>query len=163
MSSNKVIIIGVASTLLIIVSGIALVSKSGPQELAVSQTVQAQISETSHHWGDIPINNGNVKKTFEIKNDNQGILELANVSTSCMCTTAQVKINDQTSPFFGMHANSSWIGEVPAGGTAEILVEFDPAFHGPNSVGQVTRQVTLETNDQNNPKITFDLTGNVIK
>jgi len=163
MSSNKIIIAGITLTLLVIVGGIALVSKSGPQELTVSQTVQAQISATSHDWGDIPINNGNVVKTFAIKNDSQATLELANLSTSCMCTTAQVKINDQTSPFFGMHSNSSWRGQVPAGGTAEILVEFDPAFHGPNSVGQVTRQVTLETNDQNHPKITFNLTANVIK
>ncbi len=163
MSSNKVIIIGIGLTLLVIVGGIALVSKSGPQELAVSQAVKVQISETSHDWGDIPINNGNVKKTFEIKNDSQGILELANVSTSCMCTTAQVKINDQVSPFFGMHSNSSWRGQVPAGGTAEVLIEFDPAFHGPNGVGQITRQISLETNDQTNPKITLNLTGNVIK
>jgi len=163
MSSNKTIIIGIALTLAVIIGGIALVSKSGPQELTASQTVQAQISETSHDWGDIPINNGNVKKTFAIKNDSQGTLELANVSTSCMCTTAQIKINDKVSPFFGMHSNSTWRGQVPAGATAEVIVEFDPAFHGPNGVGQVTRQVSLETNDQNHPKITLNVAGNVIK
>jgi len=80
-----------------------------------------------------------------------------------MCTNAKVVIGDDQSPFFGMHSNSSWQGLVPAGESAQILVEFDPAFHGPNGFGPITRQVILETNDQSNPKITLNLTANVTK
>lgn len=163
MSSNKIIIGIIAATLLIIVGGIALVSRSGPQQLTVSESVHLEVQETSYDWGEIPINNGNVNKTFEIKNNSQGVLELANVSTSCMCTTAQVIINDQKSPFFGMHPNSSWLGKVAAGESAQVFIEFDPAFHGPSGIGQASRQVSLDTNDPDNPKITFNLIGNVIK
>lgn len=163
MSSNKIIIAIITFTILIVFGGVFYLSKSGPQQLAVSEAVSYKLPQTSHDWGEIPINNGNVTKTFEIKNPGPATLELANVSTSCMCTTAQIMVNDQSSPFFGMHSNSSWIGQVPPGQSAQVLIEFDPLFHGPNGVGQVTRQVTLETNDQNNPKITFNLSGNVIK
>jgi hypothetical protein len=162
MSGNKLIIGSILVTLAVIIGGVALISKTGPAELAVSQEVHAQAPQTSHDWGEIPINDGNVNKTFEIKNDGPGVLELANVSTSCMCTTAQVIINGDKSPFFGMHAKSSWQGQIPAGESAQVFIEFDPAFHGPNGVGQISRQISLETNDPDNPKITFNLTGNVI-
>jgi len=164
MSSGTKIVIGfITVTIALVIGGVALLSKSGPQQLAVSTEVHAKVPQSSHEWGEIPINGGNVTKTFEVKNDGPGTLELANVSTSCMCTNAQIVIDDQKSPFFGMHAQSSWKGEIPAGKSAMVSVEFDPAFHGPNGVGQITRQVSLETNDPDNPKITFNLTGNVIK
>jgi hypothetical protein len=163
MSSNKIIIAVIAFTLLIIVGGLALVSNSGPKELEVTKEVSLVTTETTHDWGNIPINDGKVSKSFEIKNEGQGTLKLNNISTSCMCTTAQVVIGDQKSPYFGMHSNSTWVGELPSGQVANLIVEFDPAFHGPNGVGQATRQILVETNDQENPKLTFNLSGNVIK
>lgn len=163
MSSNKVIIAVVAFTILTIIGGVSYLSKSGPQKLAISEAVSFELSQTSHDWGEIPINNGNVSRTFEIRNTGSKNLKLANISTSCMCTTAQIMINDQASPVFGMHSNSSWLGQVPAGQTASIYIEFDPLFHGPDGTGQFTRQVVVKTNDQNNPQITFNLTGNVVK
>ncbi len=163
MSPNKIIIAIITLTLLIIIGGVSFLSKTGSTQLQTSKEVHFQILETSHDWGEIPINNGNVNKTFRIENNGPEVLELANISTSCMCTTAQVTINDQVSPFFGMHSKSSWLGQVPAGQSAQVFIEFDPAFHGPNGTGQVTRQVSIQTNDPNNPLITFNLTGNVIK
>lgn len=164
MSSSNKIIIGVISfTMLAIIGGTVFLSKTGPAQLETAQNVQLELPITSHDWGEIDINAGNVTKTFEIKNNGSDTLELANVSTSCMCTTAQVTVNDQPSPFFGMHSASSWQGKVNPGESANVYIEFDPLFHGPNGVGQITRQVSVETNDPDNPIITFNLTGNVIK
>jgi len=163
MSANKVIIASIIATFAIIFGGVYFVSKSGPQSLTTSTKVKAVVAETNHDWGDIPLTGGNATKTFSITNQGPGTLTLANVTTSCMCTNAQVTIGEDQSPFFGMHSNSSWQGQVPAGESAEILIEFDPAFHGPNGFGQITRQVSLETNDQANPKITFNLSANVVK
>jgi len=165
MSSNNKLIIGfVVGTLVIIIGGVVLVNKTGnTAQLEMTQEAKAEVAEITHDWEEIDINGGKVTKVFKIKNTGSGTLKLANVATSCMCTTAQVSVNDKKSPFFGMHSKSSWAGEVPAGGEAEVLVEFDPLFHGPNGVGGIIRQVSLETNDPENLKITFNVSAEVIK
>ncbi len=115
------------------------------------------------YWGNIPINGGNVTKTFTIKNTGTGALKLFNVKTSCHCTKAHVTIAQENSPDFGMDGVSSWVGEVPPGRQAKLTVIFDPAFHGPQGIGSLNRFVLVETNDGGNPKLTFTLTGTVIK
>jgi len=62
-----------------------------------------------------------------------------------------------------MHEKSSSVFEVKPGETAELLVEFDPAFHGPSGVGPITRTITMNTNDVKNPVLSFNLTANVVK
>ena len=163
MSSNKLIFGLIGLTIAIIVGGATLVSKTGAPELKATQEARMEVSETNHDWGEIKIDGGKVQKDFVIKNIGSGTLSLANVVTSCMCTTAQVKVKDNKSPFFGMHAQSSWMGEIEPEEEAILTVEFDPAFHGPNGVGAITRQASLETNDSENPKITFNLSANVIR
>jgi len=128
-----------------------------------SDQAKAEAGETNYDWGEIKINGGNAEKVFLIKNTGTGPLILSSVSTSCMCTTAQVIINGKESPFFGMHQKSSWMGEVSAGREAELKIVFDPAFHGPSGVGVMTRQIEVATNDKNNPKLEFTLKGNVVK
>lgn len=80
-----------------------------------------------------------------------------------MCTTAQLIIGDTKSPEFGMHSKSAYVMEVPGGETAELKVVFDPAFHGPNGVGPINRQITVETNDPSSPVLNFMLTAMVRK
>jgi hypothetical protein len=80
-----------------------------------------------------------------------------------MCTTAQLKTASKSSIKFKMHEKSSSIFEVEPGETAELIVEFDPAFHGPSGVGQITRTINMSTNDVNNSTLNFNLVGNVIK
>jgi len=80
-----------------------------------------------------------------------------------MCTTAQLKTPEVISKKFVMHESSSDVIEVKPGETAELIVEFDPAFHGPSGVGLVTRTITMDTNDTKNSKLTFNLAGNVVK
>ncbi|MBI5356623.1 DUF1573 domain-containing protein [Candidatus Collierbacteria bacterium] len=156
------IVIGII-TFAILGTGAWLLSK--PVGVAVEKSDQSkvEVGETNHDWGEIKINGGNAEKVFLIKNIGVGPLKLSGVSTSCMCTTAQVIIDGKGSPFFGMHQKSSWIGEVPAGKEAELKIVFDPAFHGPSGVGAMTRQIEVETNDKNNPKLEFTLKGSVVK
>ena len=162
--SNKTIIISIiAASILILVGGVALVGRAPrPPEIVASLSANAEATEMSYDWGSISLNGGKVEKTFSIRNSGTGPLEIANVKSSCMCTEAQVTINGEKSPFFGMHASSSWLGSVQPGGTAELLVIFDPAFHGPSGVGQITRVISLETNDPKRKNLEFTLTANVI-
>jgi len=153
----------VISTLLLLTAGIFVSYKiSGSAQVEVSQNVKASLSETRHDWGNIGINDGKVEKSFFIKNEGTETLKLFNPKTSCMCTTAQIFINGEESPEFGMHDSSDYVGEVAPGESAELKAIFDPAFHGPSGTGSITRQVIVETNDATKPQLTAVVTANVI-
>ena len=158
----KLILIGLSLTLLLIFGGVFFVAKSNNRASLVSgQTTQVTTDKTSYDWGTIGINNGKVQAEFNLTNAGSAPLQLANVSTSCMCTTARVEIDGKASPYFGMHQQSSWTGEVVPGNSAKLIVEFDPAFHGPQGIGQITRQVVVETNDPGQKQLTFTTAANV--
>jgi len=153
----KIIIGFVMGVLVIIVGGYGLISFTNktPQVHTTALARVEVLGEMSHDWGTIGIDNGVVKNTFKVKNTGSEPLQLFNMSTSCMCTTAQIRVGDKLSPTFGMHTRSSYISQVPAGETAEIIVTFDPAFHGPSGTGPITRQILVETNDKLNPQLSF--------
>ena len=151
-----------ALTLLVLVGGFILAANSGPAKLA-DTGAKLYTDHTSFEWGEININGGNATHEFVIENRGTGNLELANIITSCACTSAQVKINGTTSPYFGMHSASSWIGKVEPGQAATLTVIFDPLYHGPTGVGPIERLISVKTNDPQNAEMEFNLTGDVIK
>lgn len=125
--------------------------------------IKVSVDETSYDWGEINMNDGNVEKSFSIINTGTETLKLRDVVTSCMCTTAILGLGEVVSPTFGMHSKSNYVLEVPVGQTAELKVIFDPAFHGPSGIGPINRQVTVNTNSSETPKLTFMLTAMVRK
>ena len=166
MKPTKFFIILSAVTILILGFGVWLLARPAPgsQSGAIASAGgKAEAPVTSFDWGTIDYGAGDAAAEFTISNPGPGTLSLAEISTSCMCTTAQIIINDRQSPYFGMHAKSSWVGQVPAGGQAKLKILFDPAFHGPSGLGPVTRQVVMETSDPDHPKLEFNLTGTVVK
>ena len=163
MSEKRVMLAVVAATGLIIVGGVWWSARSGAVKgiSEASDDAKAQVTESTYDWGEISIDGGKVEKVFAIKNEGAGVLQLNNVSTSCMCTTAQLLLGEAQSPEFGMHSQSSYKLEVPPGETAQLKVVFDPAFHGPSGVGPVTRQIEVQTNDAEAQKLIFVLTAMV--
>lgn len=154
----------VLGTVLLLGGAVYLGTSMGATTQVEADTqVTTQIAESRHDWGEIDINAGIVSKSFAIENTGSTPLKLYEVETSCMCTTAQLKTGGQSSRKFGMHDNSSTIFEVPAGETAELIVEFDPLYHGPSGVGPISRTVTVSTNDSQNPTLTFQLSAMVVK
>ena len=129
----------------------------------VNDQAKVSVTNTSYDWGEIGINDGDAEAVFEIKNDGSETVKLYNVTTSCACTSAQLLLNDKSSPLFGMHSKSGYVMEVPAGETAKLKVVFDPDFHGPNGVGAISRQITVATNDPNKAELTFWLSAVVRK
>lgn len=165
MSEKKITIGIILFTILILVGGIFLVSGESLSSATItsSQSAKAAVNQKNYDWGNISFNGGNVSKSFTIKNTGTDILKLTNIKTSCHCTKAQVKIGDTASPYFGMSSISSWVGNIAPGQEAQLEVIFDPAYHGPQGVGPISRLVSVETNDASNPRIEFSLTGTVIK
>lgn len=164
MNEKKFVIATIVVTVLIVVGAVVFIGKSEANKpsVALTEDVNVEVGETSYDWGTIKLSGGDAVKTFDIKNTGTTALKLYNVSTSCMCTTAQVLIDETKSPFFGMHQKSSWMGEVAPGKVATLSVVFDPDFHGPQGVGDISRQVTVATNDKSQPTLTFNLTAKVV-
>lgn len=134
-------------------------SPSAPS--AATENARATLQEMKHDWGSVSMKDGTVTKTFTIANEGTEPLVLSDVTTSCMCTTAQLKLGGETSPVFDMHGKSSYTMSVPPQETAELEVIFDPAFHGPSGVGDITRIITVRTNDAASKELTFTLTATV--
>lgn len=154
-------------TLAIVMSGLVggayLTFNNSKTTPSISENSIAQTDSTSFDWGDIGIDDGDVSHKFEIKNEGQDSLKLFNITTSCMCTNAQLITDNQKSPIFDMHSDSSYILELQPNESAKLNVTFAPDYHGPEGVGPITRIVTVETNDTNNQELNFTLTALVRK
>lgn len=163
---NKFIFLIVILSVVILGLGVWLISRpAGGSQLGIQAASEgkAEVENTDYDWREIDYGGGDATAEFTVKNSGVGPLSLFEVFTSCMCTTAQVIIGNQKSPFFGMHTKSSWVGKIPAGGQAVLKVVFDPAFHGPQGVGPMERQIVMTTSDPQNPKLEFNLKGTVVK
>lgn len=105
---------------------------------------------------------GNVKapetktKTIALKNTGGKDLDIRNFSTSCGCTTVSIEIDEEKSPTFSMHNNTSWYGIVKSGQTANLEIIYDPNVHP--AEGQISRAVYFTSNDPDNSSIEIDFT-----
>ena len=165
MNDKKTLLIIILFTIIIFVGAVFVLSSgSTSSNVKASEFAKAYtVDPTSFDWGNIPYEGEKATKNFTIKNEGSDTLKLFNVRTSCHCTIARVSINRIESQNFGMSGISSWVGEVPAGKEAKLIVIFDQTYHGPQGIGPITRFVSLETNDKATPELTFTLTGNVVK
>ncbi|PIZ63695.1 hypothetical protein COY16_01310 [Candidatus Roizmanbacteria bacterium CG_4_10_14_0_2_um_filter_39_13] len=161
---NIKLIVGFIIGIVILIGGsYALLNVSDTtSKIEMSENVKVATGVTDHDWGTIGINDGKVNATYTITNEGTEPMKLFNIETSCMCTTAQVKVGDNTSPEFGMQSNSQYTATLPPGETAEVIAVFDPAFHGPSGVGTITRQIMVETNDKSNPQLVFTAEAEVV-
>lgn len=165
MKINWVFVGAMGATILIIAIGVILAPKTSPSRsrLDISEKAKLELSETFHDWGDIDMKNGKVNHIFKVKNVGEEGLKLANFKTSCMCTEVKLILRQaqdekvEESPTFGMHTQSDWVGVILPGGEGEVEVIFDPAYHGPQGTGSVTRTVNFETNDKDNAMVELRL------
>lgn len=165
MNDKKIVIGLIVLTFLILGGGIYVLAStsSAPPKVIASQNAKASVNQKTFDWGNIPYSGGNAVKDFVIKNTGSDVLKLSGVKTSCTCTKAQVSIDGKLSPYFSMHATSSWVGEISPGKEAKLTVIFDPTFHGPTGVGPMERLISVQTNDIQNPNLEFSLKGVVVK
>ncbi len=120
--------------------------------------------ETFFDFGRISMAAGKVRHSFAVKNDSLETVQLGRLYTSCMCTQATwIESGEHLGPF-GMPGHGfvpPLRQELAPGQSATIEVEFDPAAHGPAGVGQIQRQVFLES--ENGQQLAeLDFSANVI-
>src|SRR3989344_816570 len=118
----KIILLTLGITAVMIGGGLRLVSRqpAGQVKLEKSGQVTLKVDHDKWDWGNIDYNSGMATHSFPISNSGSGELKLANVKTSCMCTTAQVVTAAGPSPKFKMHQASGWQGILAPGESGEI-------------------------------------------
>lgn len=102
------------------------------------QPGQVALSATEYDFGVIP-NTKPVSEVFEVRNTGRGKLEIAGVSTSCGCTTAEVGKR-----------------RLAPGEAAELVVTYDPQAHD-GATGQFMRIVYVRTDDPDVPEATLTI------
>lgn len=135
---------------------------------AVSGSKSLAADNSEYNFGTISMANGDASHTYKIKNTSDTPVNISKISTSCMCTTANVKTADNKiyGPF-GMPmghggATTDTNITVPAGEEIELSAIFDPNAHGPDAVGPVNRIIYVQSDASKEPlKLVF--TANVVK
>ncbi|MDP3990918.1 MAG: DUF1573 domain-containing protein [Candidatus Nealsonbacteria bacterium] len=134
------------------------------QEGSSGRPGKIEISPLEYDFGTVSMGDSHVKYTYEISNVGQGDLKIDSIWTSCMCTTARLRVGDKESPEFGMHTNSMlWSQKIPPGEKGYLDVTFDQALHGEEGIGQIVRAIYISNNDPQTPKTQVMLFGTVVK
>lgn len=142
MNKKAIIII-----LIIVVAMIGLVAwsyskMSGPTQAQLNTPSQLTASETLYDFGTLSMANGKVDHLFHVTNPTDKDISINNIQTSCMCTTAYfMNGTSKDGPFGmpGMGGSSAADETIPAHGTKDVDVVYDPAAHGPAGVGNIDR------------------------
>jgi len=167
MTEKKLLLIVGVVTLILAGGMVALAGKTGPGSVAGAivpdKNVKVELASTSHDFGVVKMNDGDIKTTFQIKNSGSNVLKLFGGTTTCACTSAYLELDGKRSGIFGMHTKSSAVFEVPVGQTAQLTVTVDPAFHGPSGIGPFEKDALINTNDPTNPQLTFVTTGEIVQ
>lgn len=135
----------------IIIGGGALLFLSDNGALSVPRTQSSaalSLDRPSHDFGTLDIYGGVVTTTFMLTNNGEEDVLIIEGSTTCGCTSGEIDgVN------FGMHEQMQRDVAIPAGGTKELAVIFDPLAHGPSGVGLAERAVFLKTDSRVTPEV----------
>lgn len=119
-----------------------------------------QVSPEAYDFGEIPPET--VSTSFTLANTGQSNLVLMSIMTSCMCTSAVLRVRGRESPTFGAHGNpSGWSETLAPGESGNLTVTYDPNLH-PDE-GFVTRAVYITSNDPNRREVQITLTFYVVR
>ncbi len=164
--NSKILIIGLILFSLVAISGSYFFLINGQKSqisvasysLSDKQRPKIEARTTIFDLGPMKVSDDK-SANFNIKNIGQKPLQLINISSSCNCTFGQVVIDGRESELFGMHNVSDFAGELLPGKEAAIKVTYRPSIMP--VYGSIEREVYVNTNDPENPKLVFKVKANV--
>lgn len=115
---------------------------------ASGNQLNLKLNPINYDFGTISMKNGLVTKAFMVKNEQTEPVKLSELYTSCMCTSAKIKIGADGYGPFGMlgHGGMKMLNQSLAPGQeAQLEVTFNPNAHGPSGIGVIERTVTLKS------------------
>lgn len=117
--------------------------------LAAAETRSLAVSGAPYDFGTISMAAGTVQTTFVVTNTSAAPIRLRQLTTSCMCTRATLRVNATEFGPFGMPGHGppvpTFEQNLAPGAEAIVVAVFDPAAHGPAGVGRISREVLLTT------------------
>ena len=148
MGKDVKIFLGIIGFTFLLVVGLAFVQGREKGEPENFSDVLGLVAKTEYYdLGDVPINGGIVTKEYEVENNTDKVMKLKKIATSCMCTKASFEIGGKKTKFFGMEGhgdkNPPVNIEIAPQTQAKVIMQFDPAAHGPQGVGPFDRSVLL--------------------
>ncbi len=160
--NSKILIIGIIISSVVAIGGsyFLLVGGQKPQQQIASYSVsdkkrpKAEAKTTFADLGKMKTNDEETAD-FMIENTGDKPLQLFNITSSCNCTFGQITINDDKSPLFSMHSQSNWVGNLNRGEKATVTVIYRPYLMPVK--GEITRSVSVKTNDPQNKELTFSV------
>lgn len=142
-------IIGIFVGAIVIIGGLIWLGQ--PSATQNNQaTVSASLlksSEALFDFGNISMANGKVSHEFKITNSSDQPINIRKIYSSCMCTAAKFKLNNQEYGPFGMEGMGGLTSTnvtMNPGDSGMIEAIYDPNAHGPAGVGSIDRFVYLE-------------------
>ncbi|MDO8676696.1 MAG: DUF1573 domain-containing protein [Candidatus Azambacteria bacterium] len=158
---NKNNVIVWSTVILIIIIAFVWISRRSSE----NQTPRASLTrpsafsatESFFDFEKISMAKGNVSHDFSIKNSGSKPINITKVYTSCMCTTAILRMSSgkELGPY-GMPGHGGFAPAINQtimpGEEVTVKTVFDPAAHGPAGVGLIERAVYIE-NDFGKPVV----------
>jgi len=155
----KPYIIGIVA---IVILGLLLFlvgQSSGKNSPATAKVASILTSEESFYdFGEIGIFDGKVTKDFTLTNTGDELITILNGTTSCGCTEGSID-----GVIFGMHEDMARTVSLEPKESKTLTAIYDPLAHGPDAVGQVTRQLFLKTNSTETPELEIKISANIVK
>jgi hypothetical protein len=139
MNQKRIIIAIVLSIVVALVAAVTVGYAARPQARG-----QIELSATEFDFGTIP-NTGPVSQVFQVSNAGDGPLEISGVSTSCGCTTAEIRHQ-----------------QLAAGESTDLTVTYDPLAHD-GATGEFMRLVFIRSDDPDTPEANLTIRVTVVE
>lgn len=122
---------------------------------------QIILENNSFDFGKVSKKQGKIHKGFKLYNKGRGKLTITNIKASCSCVTASLIVHENKSPDFGTQGvPSGWQEIIEPGENGELEVVVDLG-HPSISIGKLTRNIDIASNDPINPEVTLKITADV--
>ncbi|KAA3644108.1 MAG: DUF1573 domain-containing protein [Chloroflexi bacterium] len=125
-------------TIVVVSLGLLLAACAG------SGAAQISLETEQFEFGDV-VNGTLMTKDLTVSNVGTAPLLVEAVSTSCGCTTAA--LDPMT---------------IAPGESATLHIEFDSGAHGPEYVGEFSRQIFIASNDEQTPEALIEFVANIL-
>lgn len=163
MKNIILIILGSSFLLILSLFAFSMFGKSNsPKIITYTKTEvqrpKVQLIDTYSDMGNIKVKD-TITKDFTVKNIGDKPLDLSGINSNCGCTSARIIYEGTESKEYGMHRVSTDVIEVAPGKQAVIRVIYRP--YTMPVYGVVSREVYIDTNDPDQPKIVLRIKANV--
>lgn len=160
---HKKLIVG-AFLMILLLGGLVVAAKPGPAAITpppavVQSRSDLRADQSNFDFGTVSMAAGKVTHRYQIKNANATPVVIRKISTSCMCTTAQLVKGGKKLAVYGMPGHGyvpNLDAPIEPNEQAVVEVVFDPAAHGPAGIGQIDRLVSIYTGAEEPLELSFN-------